>query len=69
MKTKSINTLVTKLKRLNTAYDRLQKKRKAVPIYDRLKVWPALQTEADKLCGEMMRTERCIINALLGGAT
>ena len=69
MKTKSVTTLVTKLKCLNAAYERLQKKRKAVPIYDRLKVWPALQTEADKLCGEIMRTERCVINALLTAAT
>ena len=68
MKTKSIKTLVARLKRLNAACARLQVRRDRIPCKS---VWlptpelAELQSEINKLCGEAMQTERCIINALL----
>lgn len=69
MKTKSVTSLVNRLRRYNAAYARLQTKRQRTP-HSLSKPFPdethaKLQEEANKLCGEIMHTERCIINALL----
>ena len=66
MRTKSINTLVARLKRLKAQCDRLQTKRDRVPYSafpsdEKLKLNDAI----NRRCGEIMHTERCIINALL----
>lgn len=68
MKTKSINAFVARLKRYRAAYARLQIKRDRTPHGPGLPPNAAhekLNQKANKLCGEIMHTERCIINALL----
>lgn len=69
MKTESMNTLVTRLRKLKAACERLQWKRdrlpyQAFPSDEKLK----LQDAINRRCGEIMHTERCIINALLGAS-
>ena len=67
MNAKSIKIFVARLKRYNSAYARLQIKRDRTPHGPGLPPNAAhekLNEEANKLCGQIMHTERCIINAL-----
>lgn len=64
-----VGGLVAELKRLNASYDDVCKRREVIPFKwtaqpDR----DALQDQANQLAGEIMRTERRIIVALLAGA-
>lgn len=69
MSAKSVKTLVAQLKRYNAAYARLQTKRQRMPHSLRAPFPDAahekIQADANTLCGHIMHTERCIINALL----
>lgn len=63
-----INTLVTRLKKLNASYERLQRKRDRTPQGPGIPPNAAhqkLNAEANKISGNIMHTERCIINAML----
>jgi hypothetical protein len=62
---KNVTPLVRELKKCNKAYRLLCATRAAVPLRERLDKWPAMQREADALCGAIMRLERKIITKLL----
>ena len=69
MKTKSVNSFVKRLRTLKATCERAQVKRdrlpySAFPSDEKIK----LNDSINRLCGEIMHTERCIINALLRGA-
>lgn len=64
MKTKSIKTFVARLKRLIAAYAKIENRRERMDwklvIADK-----DMQAEANRISGEIMRTERQIIQSLL----
>ena len=60
-----IAQLVKRLRKLNRLYKTVCLARGLLLPSERLANVPRLQREADQLCGEIMRTERAIINALL----
>lgn len=66
MRTKSITTLVNRLRKLKGTCARLQVRRDRLPY----SAFPSdekirLNDSISRRCGEIMHTERCIINALL----
>ncbi len=60
-----INSMVENLRALNARYEMTVVEREALPMNERRFKWERLQNEANLTCGEIMRTERAIINALL----
>lgn len=61
----TVAAMVKRLRFLNRSYEATVTARKELPMDERRFKSELLQQEANHYCGEIMRTERKIINALL----